>query len=49
MYWELISLEEIISSEDMNFLCIWKYYCREWGQYLMQFDAPEETCNGTAS
>ena len=48
MYWRLIiSLEEtiqvwIISSKDINLQYLCKVYCRDLGQYLMQFDALEK-------
>ena len=32
----------IISSKEINTQCLWKIYCRELGQYLMQFDALEK-------
>ena len=41
MYWRLIPLEEIIQisiicSKDINLQFIYKIYCRELGQHLMQ-------------
>ena len=35
----------IISSKDINTQCLCKIYCRELGQYLIQFDALEKKCN----
>ena len=34
-----------ISSKDINFQCLCEIFYRELGQYLMQFDALEKTCN----
>ena len=39
----------IISSKDINIQCLCKIYCRELGQYLMQFDALEKKCNVTTN
>ena len=35
----------IISSKDINFQCFCEIFYGELGQYLMQFDALEKTCN----
>ena len=37
----------IISFKDINTQCSCKIYCRELGQYLMQFDVLEKKCNET--
>ena len=37
----------IISSKVINIQYLWKIYCRELGQYLMQFDALEKKCGTT--
>ena len=39
----------IISSKDINIQCLCKIYCRELGQYLMQFDAPKKKGNETTN
>ena len=39
----------IISSKDINIQYLCKIYCRELGQYLMQFDALEKKCNETTN
>ena len=49
MYWRLIFGRDaniqiwIISSKDINIQYLCKIYCRELGQYLMQFDALEKS------
>ena len=35
----------IISSKDINIQCLCKIFCRELGQYLIQFGALEKRCN----
>ena len=48
MYWRLIFGRDvniqiwIISSKNINIQYLCKIYCRELGQYLMQFDALEK-------
>ena len=37
----------IICSKDIKIQCLWKFYCRELGQHLIQFDALEKKCNET--
>ena len=37
----------INSSKDINIQYVWKIYCRELGQYLMQSDALEKKCETT--
>ena len=44
----IIQIEKICS-KDINTQCLWKIYCRELGQYLMQFDAIEKKCNETTN
>ena len=39
----------IISSKDINIQYLCKIYCRELGQYLMQFDALEKKRNETTN
>ena len=39
----------IISSKDINTQCLCKIYCRQLGQYLIQFDTLEKKCNEIAA